>query len=367
MERAVGWFVFLATALLLFGFGYYLYHTAERKGWFTIKAKFVTYISSAAGLKVGDAVVMKGTEVGRITLIDPLEPRNPLNVKVEFEVRDRYFRYIWRDGSVVKVNAADFLGKRQIEITVGTNGPAISVTQPITVFTNLDDLKQLVVATTNHWQLAQDILDENSNIIFGAYTMLNETNFQHIAELTHDPIYAYNNTDPTKNHVVAVWRWHSHRYEMITPGSESAALPALESPAVTERLQKVVDQVQAALPNFLALTNQLSALLNNGANAASNVSSLAVSAQPIVTNANSLIVNLDTNVTATLISLSEMTSNLNAQVQENSNVLSSISKAVTDSDTFVQGLKHHWLLRSAFKNENKKTNAPPAKPISPKP
>src|SRR5882724_4748670 len=330
MERAVGWFVFLATALLLFGFGYYLYHTAERKGWFTIKAKFVTYISSAAGLKVGDAVVMKGTEVGRITLIDPLEPRNPLNVKVEFEVRDRYFRYIWRDGSVVKVNAADFLGKRQIEITVGTNGPAISVTQPITVFTNLDDLK-------------------------------------HIAELTHDPIYAYNNTDPTKNHVVAVWRWHSHRYEMITPGSESAALPALESPAVTERLQKVVDQVQAALPNFLALTNQLSALLNNGANAASNVSSLAVSAQPIVTNANSLIVNLDTNVTATLISLSEMTSNLNAQVQENSNVLSSISKAVTDSDTFVQGLKHHWLLRSAFKNENKKTNAPPAKPISPKP
>ena len=34
MERAVGWFVFLATALLLFGFGYYIYHTAERKGWF---------------------------------------------------------------------------------------------------------------------------------------------------------------------------------------------------------------------------------------------------------------------------------------------------------------------------------------------
>ena len=38
MERAVGWFVFLATALLLFGFGYYIYHTAERKGWFTPKA-----------------------------------------------------------------------------------------------------------------------------------------------------------------------------------------------------------------------------------------------------------------------------------------------------------------------------------------
>ena len=32
MERVVGWFVLLATLLLLFGFGYYLYKTAERKG-----------------------------------------------------------------------------------------------------------------------------------------------------------------------------------------------------------------------------------------------------------------------------------------------------------------------------------------------
>jgi len=40
MERMVGWFVFLATVLLLFGFGYYIYHTAERKGWFVIKAPF---------------------------------------------------------------------------------------------------------------------------------------------------------------------------------------------------------------------------------------------------------------------------------------------------------------------------------------
>jgi len=31
-----------------------------------------------------------------------------------------------------------------------------------------------------------------------------------------------------------------------------------------------------------------------------------------------------------------------------------------DSDDFVQGLKRHWLLRSAFKAENK-TNAPAAK------
>lgn len=352
MERAVGWFVFLATALLLFGFGYYLYHTAQSKGWFVIKAKFVTYINSAAGLSVGDAVVMKGTPVGRITMIDPQEPRNPLNVKVEFEVRDRYFRFIWLDGSVVKVNAADFLGKRQIEITVGTNGPAICVTQPVTIFTNLNDLKQLVTTTTNEWQLAQDIVDENTNVLVSAYTTLNESNLEHIAELNHGtPIYAYDNR-VTKDRVVAVWRQRRHRYEPVTPGHENAFLPAQESPAVTERLEKVVDAVQAALPNFLALTNQINSVLVNAANAASNVSALAVSAKPMTTNANSLIVNLDTNVTAALINLADITSNLDEQVQANTNILSWMSKTIVDSDNLVQGLKHHWLLRSAFQKEN---------------
>jgi hypothetical protein len=41
-------------------------------------------------------------------------------------------------------------------------------------------------------------------------------------------------------------------------------------------------------------------------------------------------------------------------------MLGGISKMIVDSDDFVQGLKHYWLLRSAFKNENK-TNDPPAK------
>ena len=353
MERAVGWFVFLATALLLFGFGYYLQHTAKNRGWFTTKAKFTTYVGSSAGLNVGDDVVMMGFNVGKITFIHALPPGDNRNVQLEFEVRHPYFRYIWRDGSIVKVNAADFLGKRQIEITRGTNGPAIAVTQPITIFTNIEDLKAVVGSTTNRWQLQQDILDENSNIVFGAYANLDQDRLAEIEKLTHDPICAYDNQEKTRSHVVAVWHRQEHRYEPVTPGHEYAWLPTEESPAVTERLQKVVDQVQEALPNFLAL-------LANGANAASNLNSVAVSVHPLVTNANSLVVNLDTNITATLMNFADITSNLNAQVQSNSDILSNISKAVTDSDTFVQGLKHHWLLRSAFKHEKPKTNAPPA-------
>src|SRR5476651_2033610 len=114
MERAVGWFVFLATALLLFGFGYYIYHTAERKGWFLIKAKYVTYVQSSSGLKIGDDVVMMGFPVGQITDIHAMPPGDPRNVEVKFEIREPYFRYIRNQGSWVKVNSADFLGKRQL-------------------------------------------------------------------------------------------------------------------------------------------------------------------------------------------------------------------------------------------------------------
>ena len=61
----MGWFVFLATALLLFGFGYYIYQRAESKGWFKIKAPFFIYVQSSEGLKVGDDVtaIIKSSDV----------------------------------------------------------------------------------------------------------------------------------------------------------------------------------------------------------------------------------------------------------------------------------------------------------------
>ena len=114
MERAVGWFVFLATALLLFGFGYYIYHTADRKGWFKIKAPFHTYLQSSAGLNVGDPVYMMGFQVGQITSVHPRQPRDPHNVEVDFEIHEPYFRYLWTGGSYLKINAAGFSGQAPV-------------------------------------------------------------------------------------------------------------------------------------------------------------------------------------------------------------------------------------------------------------
>ena len=125
----------------------------------------------------------------------------------------------------------------------------------------------------------------------------------------------------------------------------------------TSNLNAAVVEARPMITNFAMISGQLRepgglgtwALGTNGQD----------QLQSALTNANSLLANTDTNLDAVLISLAGITSNLNAQVQANSNLLSGIAGTVTDVDGFVQGLKHHWLLRSAFKT--KATNAPPGK------
>src|ERR1017187_6458561 len=380
MERAVGWFVFLATALLLFGFGYYIYHSAERKGWFVIKAPFHTFVHSSTGLNVGDPVVMMGFPVGQITLIHVTEPGDTNNVRVEFEIRDNYFRYIWAHGSYVKVNSADFLGKRELEVTRGTNGPAVCVTQPGFIKT-IPELEQIIITETNRWQLYQDVLDENSNIVFGAYTMLTQSTLERMAQmnLESNSVCAYDNKI-TVNHVVAAWHRRAHRYENFKPGSEDAGLRAVETPPIADQLPAMGSQGQAALPGILSLTNKLATVLDNAVDATSNLNTTLVAAQPLVTNfaaisaqlrepgglgvwalgtngngqiqgaltnLNSLLTDTDTNLNAlttsigqTLENLSGITSNLNAQVQANSNLLWGTSKTVTDAEKIFQRLSN---------------------------
>src|SRR6266850_8043895 len=111
MERAVGWFVLLATALLVFGFCFYIFKTAERKGWFKTKIPYQTSISSGAGLKEGDPVKLMGFDVGEITAIVPNDPEDYYNITVQFRIKERHYGYVWSD-SVVKVVAGDFLGGR---------------------------------------------------------------------------------------------------------------------------------------------------------------------------------------------------------------------------------------------------------------
>lgn len=352
VERAVGWFVMLATVLLLAGLGYYVYHTAQRKGWFLRKLPYHTFLQSAAGLRVGDPVKLMGFDIGQITEITAMPPFSEWgNVYIQFIVREPFDGYIWSD-SYVKLTSSGLLGGRTLEVVQGGT-------------TGQKDLKA-----------SYDI-------------------------------------DPKTKRVKGVWSSSEKKYVAYTPGSKGYTFPlATEAPVITDRLDQLANQVDAALPGIFALTNQVSVVLSNVASATANADALLAQARPMVTNvtlitglltneqgalgnwviptninlqlertlasANTTLNTANTNVAAlgaslnlTLENLANITSNLNAQVQTNDQILSQISEAIVDADNLVQGLKRHWLLRSAFKNEPKQEEpasrepgaAPPATPL----
>src|SRR5688500_8199296 len=100
VERTVGLFVTVATLLLAGGFAYYIYHTAERKGWFKTKISYSTSLNNAAGLKTGDTVKLMGFTVGEITRIEAEPPNAYYGVTVYFHVMQPYYGYIWLDSKV---------------------------------------------------------------------------------------------------------------------------------------------------------------------------------------------------------------------------------------------------------------------------
>jgi ABC-type transporter Mla subunit MlaD len=396
MERAVGWFVFLATLLLVSGFGYYLYHAAERKGWFLVKARFYTYVDSATGLSVGDPIFLMGFRVGDITGINAMPPRTAHNVRIDFVINQinsggqPYYGYVLNEGTLVKLDSTDFLGKRGLEITRGTSGVGV-----YTVFKPQPLSLEAAQAEPDpgSWRLAENILDGNSNVVVRAWTSF--TNFPAIAAAKPASIVAFHIPERQRD-ISSVWDQTQQRYAPYDyrnhADTNAYELAVKESPAISDQLQAIVFQVQRALPNVLALTNKLAAVLDNAASATSNLNLTIAAAEPLVTNftaisqqlrgpgalgawvlganapfqaeraltnANTLLVNVNTNLDQlsvqlgqTLENLANITSNLNTQVQANSNMLWGISKTVRDTDTFVQGLKHHWLLRSAFKHKD---------------
>src|SRR2546423_14174713 len=115
VERVVGVFVSVATLLLIAGFGYYVYKSGERKGWWVPKYRYHTFIDSGAGLKVGEPVRLLGFDVGEVSEITAMPPFTSYGaVYIGFVIRYPFQGYIWTD-SKVKVNDAGFLGNLVLE------------------------------------------------------------------------------------------------------------------------------------------------------------------------------------------------------------------------------------------------------------
>ena len=290
MERAVGLFVILAAALLLFGFGYYIYNTAERKGWFKTKAPYFTFTDRATGLKVGDPVKLMGLDVGQITKMEPMPPENfQYNMYVEFELKDPYFGYLWTEGSRAKVTTADLLGKRVLEVTKGIGGYPTYAFHPlsrmaVSYLANLPDLSRL--------QLGEQIDQPNStNVLLKALTPLSKEHVQRLAQANIESVVVLD-TRERKKTITAVWNDHQGAYEPYGR-TNLYWLMSDETAAVTERLEKLVEQVEIALPNILSLTNQLTAVLTNAADLTSNLNSIAIGARPLVSNLTAVTAQLD--------------------------------------------------------------------------
>jgi hypothetical protein len=345
VERAVGVFVIIATLLLLAGLAFYIYSTAQRKGWLKTKFPYHIYLKSGEGIRAGDEVTLMGFPAGRVTQVEAMPPFYwEGNVYVQFELLEPYDGYVY-DDSVVKIVPKGFLGQRGLAVIQGG-------------------------------------LSGRTNL--------------------HPTFDVVRNKKGKVEQVKGVWDDQAGRYLSLAEKPKGYGLNVDEGASVTDRAEKLVGQVEAALPSFLNLTNQLTSVLSNITSLTARADTLLADARPVITNAatitsnlkdpngslgkwilspeltanlnttltnaNQLIVqakgtiaNTDTNVTKlatglddTIINLANITSNLNAQVQANSNLVSNVNTTIVQANTLMEGLKHHWLLRSAFKEKKPK-------------
>ena len=386
------------------GLVYYVYQTAHRKGWFDRKLPYFTFVRSAAGLKVGDPVKLMGFDVGEITQItaQPAEDRY-YDVFVAFRVKEPFYGYLW-EHSRARVGASDFLGKRFIEVTKGTNGAPSYLFHEIKEFSLAD--AESFLGTSPVFFLDEVYDDKRTNVLARPFDPLTKEVLDKItAAGSVATIRLIDTTNETRT-PTGIWDYQEARYKPFNKLTyKGYFLVPDESPALTERLETVVDLVQGALPNVLDLTNQIQRVLENAAGTAAHADELLASARPIVTNlrqitdnlsnphgalgewlfptnlspqltqtlssANSILTNSDTRLTSlalsldlTLENLANITSNLHAQVNANTNVVSELSRLIINTDDLVQGLKRHWLFRSAFKP--KPAEIPPAKATRPR-
>lgn len=378
MEKWVGMFVTLATLLMVTGIGYYIYHTAQRKGWFLHKVKYQTSLPDASGLKIGQPVLLMGFEVGEITRVEANGPYDYYNVTVDFVIRAPYYGYLWTD-SKVRLVGLPFLGGRSLEVIKGLHGaPTVDETEkpnkgkvPTGMLVR-SEVEKLRKELAKSGKPEAEIQDEIKKAVEARKTA-------YYVEFTRGSAYWLNPDD---------------------------------APSITDRLERVASEAEGALPNFFRLTNQLYATFSNVNTLTAHLDDLLVQAKPIVNNMslastnlsaitgtlregkgalgewlfptniqkelvlllpnlNSTVTNVNTNLVSvvdnlnkSLENLAGITSNLHAQVQANTNILSNISTTIVHSDDLIQGLKRHWLLRSAFKPKlgQTGTNAPLPRP-----
>src|SRR4051794_913336 len=292
LERVVGWFVTVATVLLLFGLGYYVYNIAERKGWFLQKVYYYTFVRTAAGLKVGDPVRLMGRDVGELVDIQPMGPYEAYNMYIQFRVRSPFYGYLWED-SRAKIAAGDFLGNRYIEVTKGTNGaPAYMFYdfRPVT----LADAANLVGKPG--FVLSEEVIHPQSKeVLLKPFDPITQQALNILAQAGAKKIFIFDKKSERKNKPpTAIWDPKLGRYKPYSKVEDAKGywIEAVEPPPLSDRLETVVNTVETALPGFLSLTNTLVRVLTNADRILAHSDDLLVGIKPVVTNLTQITAHL---------------------------------------------------------------------------
>jgi ABC-type transporter Mla subunit MlaD len=386
VERMVGVFVTVASLLMVAGFAYYLYHTAVKKGWFLAKVRYQTGVNSAAGLVVGTPVMLMGKPAGKVTKVTPNDPWDYYGLTVEFEVMEPGFGYIWTD-SKVKVTSG-LLEGRSLEVTKGSEEWAA----PTVIGTGRANYERMPKENFDKaWTEETKRLSE-AELAKSGGSSISDDKREILRQQARYNLQAYAASPEGRTNLYVRW----DEKERGSP----FWLDPLEAKPVADRVEQIADTVEKALPSFLSLTNQLTAILDNAASATAKLDALLSDVKPAaqnlsrasedmprlsanlaqitqnLTNAQgalgewvltddlkaqieqtfggvqSVMGTANTNLLTlnqSLENLSQITGELSTQVRANTNLLSGVYHLVIDADQLIQGLKQHWLLRSAFK------------------
>lgn len=280
VERLVGLFVTAATVLLIAGFCYYAYRTAERKGWFDTKIRYETGVDDSSGIKPGDPVFLMGFPVGEVTEVIPNEPWSSWkNITIRFFVRGgdySYYGYVWSD-SKARVAAQNILGSRAIEVQKGRFGLP-TILEEDGKITGMLDRSALVGLLANKRareieKSRQEVLDDFGATEQGWDAFAKEMGLE-IVPPTEEELYS-SITDTEKAGLYNPWK--KDAVFLLNPE---------ESIAIGERVEQLSLAAEQALPNILSLTNLIGGVLTNTHMITSNVNALISDARPAVDNVN---------------------------------------------------------------------------------
>ena len=371
--RKVEWFVVLflggAVLLMLGSLGWFIKKTGDARGWWVVEVPYYTYVSDATGIKVGTPVQMMGFKVGEVTKVDALQLAelrswdyyltNRFRVYVGFKVRDPYPGYINSDSRVTLGGfPIEIAGGVMLELSVGS--PAGTLTT-----TNLGGGGEVGVLSD---KFAYDALVGKTNSPHRRYLSLGETTKGFYLPLDQsDTLLAQ------AQQTLAVVRGISTKVNDALPGLTNELQRTLVN------MRDLTDQLKPALgepgglgalllpTNLVARFDRPGGLgdllvpTNLNAELIATLSGVRATVPGAVSNLNERTAPLGlllTNLTTSATTLGQVMTNLDHTLGEvRSNTVPEANALLRTLDSFVEGLKRHWLFRGAFKTP--KTNAPP--------